>query len=301
LKPLPFKKTLLEQVALRGREMTGDGEMRTGLWLREPLVHFLLAGCAIFLWSSWQGTAIDPSSRTIRIDEPQVERLAQAWTLTWRRSPNQAEIDGLIRDFVKEEVYYREALRLGLDRDDAVIRRRLMAKMQYLAAAQAANIQPSDADLQQWLDRNRARYAPDAVYSFDQVFVAAADEVVARSRATAALDRIRGGADWRSLSDPIGVPASVQDADTRAVTRLFGAEFAAQLGALPRERWSGPVASGYGLHLVRLRKADATTPVRLVDVRPQVESDWRTATTARRQQEAYQALLDQYQVRITLP
>ena len=270
-------------------------------WLREPLLHFLLAGLAIFLWSAWRGTEVDPASRTITIDAPHVERLAQAWTQTWQRPPNQREIDGLIRDYVREEIYYREALRLGLDKDDTVIRRRLMAKMEVLAAAEAANVEPTEAQLQRWLDGHRARFAPDTLTSFDQVYVAASDEVAARSRANALLGRLQGGADWRGLGDTISVPGSMEAADSRAIVRLFGDDFAGALAGLQQGRWAGPVVSGYGLHLVRVRQVSAAGPVALADVRPQVEEDWRKAMVARRTEQAYQALLAQYDIRITPP
>ena len=148
--------------------------------LREPLVHFLLAGLAVFLFSAWRGEEVDPASRTITIDEEQVSRLVASWQQTWQRPPTQAEIDGLIRDHIKGEIYYREAKRLGLDEDDTVIRRRLRAKMEYLAAAQVENATPDDATLQQWLDRNPARYTANAAYSFDQIYLAAQDEAAAR-------------------------------------------------------------------------------------------------------------------------
>lgn len=270
-------------------------------WLREPLVHFLLAGLAVFLWSAWRGNAVDPASRTITIDAPQVERLAQSWTQTWQRTPTPAELDGLIRDHIKEEIYYREALRLGLDRDDAVIRRRLMSKMEFLAAAQVENATPTEAELQQWLDTHRSRYAPDARYSFDQIYIAATDEVSARGRAQSLLAQARSGADWRALGDSLSVPRSLDDADMVAVAREFGDDFAAALAAQPQGQWGGPVASGFGLHLVRVRSATSGGPVTLSAVRRQVENDWRAATIERRQNAAYQALLDGYVIRIAKP
>lgn len=270
-------------------------------WLREPLLHFLVAGLFIFLWSAWRGTEPDPASRTIAIDAQHVERLAQAWAQTWQRPPNQREIDGLIRDYVREEIYYREALRLGLDRDDPVIRRRLMAKMEELAAAQAANVEPTQADLQRWLNSHPARFTAESLYSFDQIYIAASDEVAARSRANALLARLRAGAEWRSVGDPISLDPSMQAADKRAIVRMFGQDFVEQLAGLPEGQWSGPIASGYGLHLVRVHRVAASGPVALSAVRQQVEDDWRAAMVEQRKRAAYQALLNQYHVRITPP
>ena len=270
-------------------------------WLREPLIHFLLAGFAVFLWSAWRGNAVDPASRTITIDAPQVERLAQSWAQTWQRPPTAPEVDGLIRDFIKEEIYYREALRLGLDADDTVIRRRLMSKMEFLASAQVENSTPSDAQLQQWLNTHRTRYAAGSRYSFDQIYLAATDEVAARRRASGLLTQLNRGADWRTLGDPLSVPHSMEAADGQAISRDFGDDFATQLSAVPLGQWSGPIASGFGLHVVRVRRAASTGPVTLSAVRQQVENDWRAATIEQRQNNAYQALLDGYTIKIARP
>lgn len=270
-------------------------------WLREPLAHFLLAGLTVFLWSEWRGNPVDPASRTITIDAPQVERLAQSWTQTWQRPPTPQEIDGLIRDFIKEEIYYREALRLGLDQDDTVIRRRLMSKMEFLASAQVENATPTDAQLQQWLDGHRARYAAGAKFSFDQIYLTANDEVSAQQRASALLSQARAGGDWQALGDPLSVPRSLEAADSQAISREFGDGFATQLAAAPVGQWSGPVSSGFGLHIVRVRSVTSNGPVSLSAVRQQVENDWRAATIERRQNEAYQALLDGYTIKIARP
>ena len=98
--------------------------------LREPLVHFLAAGLLVFVIASWRGASVDPSDRTITIDEDRVTWLVSQFERTWQRSPSPPEIDQLIRDYVKEEVYYREGLRMGLDQDDPIIRRRLRSKME---------------------------------------------------------------------------------------------------------------------------------------------------------------------------
>jgi peptidyl-prolyl cis-trans isomerase C len=103
-----------------------------GRWLREPLVHFLAAGLAVFAFAALRDAPVDPASRTIIVSEKQVSRLVAQWQTAWGRTPTQREIDALIRDHIKEEVYYREAQRLGLDEDDPIIRRRLRAKMEDL-------------------------------------------------------------------------------------------------------------------------------------------------------------------------
>lgn len=269
---------------------------------REPFVHFLLIGVAIFAISALRGPGGDPAGRRIVVTEAQVSRLVGDWMQTWRRPPTPAETDGIIRDYVKEEIYYREALRLGLDKDDQVVRRRLRSKMEFLAVSQLDSQTPDDRVLQAFLDRRPEVYAADPRFTFDQVYIAARPgDRVARDRAVATLARLRGGSDPKGMGDPLDAPASLTAAASGDIARRFGPEFAGALGALPVGAWSGPVTSGYGLHLVRLRAVVAASPPSLDQVRRAVENDWRAATLAQRQQAGYQALLDAYDVRIERP
>jgi peptidyl-prolyl cis-trans isomerase C len=264
--------------------------------LREPLVHFLLAGLAVFAFSAWRGEPVDPASRTITVTEEQVTRLAAGWQSVWRRPPTPQEMDALIADAVKEEIYYREAQRLGLDEDDPIIRRRLRAKMEFLSGAAAQNAVPTDAELTAWIARNPARYASDARFSFDQIYLGQRD-----GAAAAVQQRLRAGADWRSLAAPLSLPQIFDQAERGAIARDFGDDFAAAIAIGPVGGWHGPVASGFGQHLVRIRAATPGAPPRLNDVRQRAENDWRAATLAAREARAYRALAEGYRITIERP
>jgi peptidyl-prolyl cis-trans isomerase C len=275
---------------------------RTARWLREPLVHFLIAGAAIFAFYAWRGDAVEVGDRRIVVREEQVQRLANIWSQTWQRPPSVKELDGLIRDYIKEEVYYREAIRLGLDTDDAIIRRRLRAKMEFLASSEAETMVARDAVLQAWLDAYPARYATDPLISFQSVYVSTSgDEAAALSRAKALLAQLQGGAAPQGLGDPISLPKNLTRATAEAIDRQFGEAFAAKLIAVPKGVWSGPVTSGFGLHLVRIDAVGAAHPPKLSEVRQRVENDWRSATRLTRENQAYQMLLDGYDIKIERP
>lgn len=270
--------------------------------LREPLFHFLIAGGIIFALFSWSGNAVDASSRHIVVDEEQVKRLASSWSQTWRRPPTDAELDGLIRDYIKEEVYYREAKRLGLDQDDVIVRRRLRSKMEFLATSEAENMVPSDAILQAWLDKYPARYATDPVVSFDSVYIESDDtDDAARNRALDMLAQLRQGRDPATLSDPISLPREMEAASQNSIRQQFGDDFATAILSLPKAQWSGPIQSGFGLHLVRIRQIDASRKPALAEVRQRLENDWRAATKEQRENSAYQKLLDGYDIEIAQP
>lgn len=269
--------------------------------LREPLAHFLIAGAAIFALNALRDAPPDPAGRTIRIDEAQVRRLTDTFAQSWQRPPTAREIDGLIRDYIREEIYYREALRLGLDSDDLVIRRRLRNKMEFLARSQIESEIPGDAALQAMIDRNPARYSSGATFSFDQVYVGGNDPSAARRRALVLQRELAEGADPAALGDALSVPRHMEDAAASLVARTFGDGFASALGSLPQGRWIGPVQSGFGVHVVRVTRVDMPAKPRLADVRQAVENDWREATAEAREAKAYQALLDGYTIRIERP
>ena len=276
------------------------GEQIRGL-LREPLVHFLAAGLLVFVIASWRGASVDPSDRTITIDEDRVTWLVSQFERTWQRSPSPPEIDQLIRDYVKEEVYYREGLRMGLDQDDPIIRRRLRSKMEFLAASQVESAPATEADLQSWLASHKARYAEGTRYSFDQLYLGSADDPEISAQVPAVKRAVAKPKDWRTLGQAISLPSQMAGADATAIGNEFGEGFAAALADVTPGDWQGPVKSSFGLHLVRITNVVPGRVPPLASVRQRVENDWRDATLSERQDRAYQALLDGYQVRIQKP
>lgn len=267
-------------------------------WRHEPFLHFMLAGAAIFAFYTWRGADVDVESRQIIVREAQVQRLATIWTQTWQRAPTAQELDGLIRDYIKEEIYYREANRLGLGEDDAIVRRRLRAKMEFLAASQAETMIPDEAVLQAWLAKNPARYASDPLISFRSVYLSGSK---GDAKAKAVLAQLQAEADPQKLGDPISLPKSLIDAHSEDIDLQFGEGFAASLRMLPKGIWSGPILSGFGLHLVRIDRISAAHTPELGEVRQRVENDWRAATRIARENQAYQLLLDGYDIQIERP
>ena len=268
-----------------------QGWLRT--LIREPLVHFLIAGAALFALNGIYGDT-GSSDRSITIKEEQVARLAGQWQQQWRRSPTPHELDGLIRDHIKDEIYYREARRLGLDIDDPVIRRRLRSKMEFLATAQAENTPPTEADLARYFAANKVRYAADPVYDFDQLYFG--DDETAAHNAVAALND-----DGVPKASTISLPASMEKTGASEIGKQFGGGFATSLRALPKGKWAGPVQSGYGWHAVRVRQSDESKAPPFAEIRQRVTNDWRAETRIKREAAAYQALLDGYDIRIEKP
>lgn len=266
--------------------------------LREPLVHFLIAGTVLFVALS--GRAPDVGERRIVVDEAVVTGLVNHHVRAFRRPPTPQELDDLISDHVRGEVYYREALRLGLDADDEVVKKRLRNKMLAIAGADAEAARPSDAALQALLDKDPARYAAPPRYSLEHIYLG--DNTPAVRAATAAsLQGLKPGARPAVTPAPLPLAARFDTASQTDLAAQLGDEFAAALAALPVGKWSGPVVSGFGLHLVRIEQRLPSQPPRLAEVRQRLENDWHSAAVRKAQDAHLQALLDGYDVTIKRP
>ena len=271
---------------------------RAAALLREPLVHFLLAGMVVSALLS--GRPADPGERRISVDEAVVDRLANRWAQTYRRAPTPDEIDGLIGDYVKDQVYYREALRLGLDRDDEVVMRRMRSKMIATSTSVAEAASPTDTELQALLDRDPARYALDPLYTLSQIYLGS-DDAAARGTASELLGRLRQGAAPAGMGRPAPVPLRFSAVPASQLASIFGDEFAAALRNAPTGGWTGPIGSGLGLHLVKIDARKVPAAPRLADVRARLENDWRSAAIKQAEEKTYRQLLEGYDVVIEQP
>lgn len=273
-------------------------------WLREPLLHFLLLGVLLFGLFQWLGGDTGPMSNRITVTQAQVQQLATAFTKIWQRPPTEEELKGLVDDYVREEIAYREAVAMGLDRDDTIIRRRMRQKLEFLVEDAASATPPTQAELQAYLDAHPDRFRVQPQVTLRQVYVDPSVGGDAADRARALLERLRAAgpdASLEGLGDSIMLDPEVPLLRQDDVARLFGAEFADEVVTLPIGRWEGPVQSGYGLHLVMVREVVSGREATLDEVRRDVERE--LLSQRRRDQLAamYDELLGKYSVTIEPP
>ena len=255
--------------------------------LRDPLAHFLVAGAAIWGTLALTGDPVDPASRTIELSRERQAGIAFGFERMMGRPPTDAEMDAAIERWVREEVLYREALRLGLEDGDAVVRRRLATKMDELAGAEAEVVQPSDAALEQWLAAHAGEYQRGGAVSFEQVYFASEDAA-----------RVASGTE-SPKGEAISLPRSVERGSREEVAQVFGQQFADALWqSTAGPEWQGPVRSGYGWHLVRVRQREEGHTPPLAEIRERVEGDWRSATIAERRKRAYALLREAYTIEV---
>jgi hypothetical protein len=266
--------------------------------LREPLLHFLAIGVAIFLVSA----VLEEEEATppIVVTQGRVEQLVEAFRRTWQRPPTLAELDGLVADFVREEIYYREAVLQGLDRDDTIVRRRMRQKMEFLATLQAENARPEEAELIAFHQEHPELFREPPEFAFLQVFVNTEKRGAgAEAVAVALLEELRLLAEPRQaleLGDTTLLPAEIALSPLDFVGRTFGAAFVEVLATLQPESWEGPLRSAYGLHLVFVleRKDGGVLP--FAEVGDAVAYQWRRALERRVLNEQYEALARKYRV-----
>lgn len=280
---------------------SGRPASRARRLLREPLLHFLLLGAALF---GVHRLATAPSAEGSRIvvSAGKLRSLAETFRMTWQRPPSEAELRGLVMDHVREEVLVREAVRLGLDREDPVVRRRLRTRMDVLLDDTAAVSPPTDAQLQAYLDTHPGAFRQESRTTFVQVFLSPERrgerlETDLR-RLQASLQHLAPGADPLRMGDPSMLEGRFDAASEREVERIFGDAFARALATAPVNDWTGPLRSGYGLHFVRVTERVPGRPARLDEVREAVQREWFSQETARAREAAYQALLRKMEVTV---
>lgn len=244
--------------------------------LREPLLHFLLLGGVIFTFNAWRERQrpAEKAAARIEVTAGTVAWLRDGYERQWHRAPDAEELRGLVADHLREEVLYREALALGLDRDDTIVRRRMAQKMEFLTQDITAAAEPDDAALRKFFEDNPARYAKPARVSFRHLYFSKERRGGRlESDARAALEAVAQGADEQAVGDPFLRELEFKNADPDEITAAFGPEFAAQLLALPAGEWRGPLASSYGAHLVRVSERTEPPPVAFEAVRETVARD----------------------------
>lgn len=272
--------------------------------LREPLLHFVALGALLFVAYGYTNRNAAGSGGEIVVSAAQIENLATQFARTWQRPPMRDELDGLIESYVREEVLYREGVALGLDRDDPIIRRRVQQKVDFLAE-NVASLEPTQAQLQAFFTAHRDRFLIEPRYSFEQVFVNPEEHGDRAHEAAVSLLSTLKRSGKKPLADDIGdpslLPRQFDDAREADVIRTFGEAFTRELASVDVGAWLGPIASPYGLHMVRLTAKSQAREPKLDDVRDVVTREWLREQQERANAEFYSNLRKRYRIVIEQP
>jgi hypothetical protein len=266
--------------------------------LREPLVHFLVLGGLLFaVFSFVGGGSTSVGDRRIVVTAADIDRLSEQFLRTWNRPPSAQELQTQIEAYIREEVLYRTALSLGLDKDDLVIRRRLRQKMDFLV--EGAIPQPKESDLRAYFHAHESGFLAQPMVSFRQILVSDSRGATAEHDAQLLLTKLVAArsADLEA-GDPSLLPESLEAVPLSRVSDEFGAEFARSLAGVKPRQWTGPLRSAYGYHLVFVTMLAPAHLPRFEDVRSSVERQWFVETRAAALDAQYRKLLGGFQVQI---
>jgi hypothetical protein len=269
------------------------------------LLQFLVLGAAIFgLFGMFGKKNEAEAPAKIVVSAERVATLTDGFARTWRRPPNEQELQGLVDDYIREEIFYREGKAAGLDRDDVIIRRRVRQKMEFLAEDMTA-AEPSEEQLSAYLASHPERFRTEGRLTFHHVFLSAARrgraiENDAKEIATA-LASARAAEDTAALGDPFLLGEEFRSLSHSDVVRMFGEDFAEKVSAAEQSRWQGPIPSGFGLHFVFV---DERTPGELPPlnaIRQAVQKEWLNARRLEAEQALYRQLRGRYEIVVETP
>ena len=272
------------------------------IW-REPLVHFLLIGVLLFALSALFGDDRVERDDLIRVTEGDVQRLRSLWVVQYKRPPTAEELRGLVDAHVREEVLNREAKLLGLDRDDVIIRRRLVQKIEFLSEDIATMVPPTYEEVADYFEANAETYRIPAGVTFSHAFFNTDRRGVDDAeRAAAALrDQLNSRsvtpADTRDQGDPFVLPLDINARSRQEVDKMFGStEIVDAVFTVEMGEWTGPVASAYGVHIIYVHERTESRLPELDNVRQRVTGDLVSERRRKANEAFYAELLKRYTV-----
>ena len=269
--------------------------------LKEPLVHFLVLGLIVFAVYHALNRSAEPEPGKIVVTQARIEQLAGLFAKTWQRPPTAIELKGLIDDYVKEEILYREARALGLDNNDTVIRRRLRQKMEFLSDAVIGTLKPTEADLEAYLKANPSKFERDPQIAFEQVFLKPdrrGDRIEEDAASILEILNSDAAADAAALGDATLLPSELGLTSARGISQTFGPEFANAIDQVKPDAWTGPIKSTFGQHLVRVTQRKPGRVPELSEVRDAVKREWATEQRRKLEDKRFAELLKRYEVSI---
>jgi parvulin-like peptidyl-prolyl isomerase len=274
--------------------------------LKEPLLHFLLIGAVLFLLYGWRGNSVSvpggqpgiPMAQIV-VTRDALDQMNRLFAKTWQRPPTEEEQKALVEDFVRNEIYYREAIAIGLDRDDEVLRRRLRLKMEFIYEDITSLAEPTDEDLKAFIKKHPEKYLTDPQIAFGQVFISTEKRGTnAETDARQVLAQLSEGVDPDSLGDPTLLEQEVPLSPLWDIRKQFGDEFGRGLLGLAQGRWTGPIRSGFGLHLVFVRESVGRRLPDLNEAREMVKRDWTAEKQKEMKDAAYAKIRERYSVTV---
>lgn len=277
--------------------------------LKEPLFHFLLLGLTLFLVYGWKAR---PTSSTeagaravvaqIVVSQNDVHQMNNLFEKTWQRTPTEEVQKGLIEDFIRNEIYYREAIAIGLDREDEVLKRRLRLKMEFIFEDISLLTEPTDEELRAFMMEHQNSYRTGLKISFEQIYISASKRGEnAEVEARRVITQLKEGIDPSSVGDTTLLESKLPLTALEDIAKQFGDPFSKKLIELTPGEWSGPILSEFGLHLVHVKERQEQRLLDISEVREIVKRDWMVERQKNMKNDAYAKIRERYAVTVEPP
>jgi hypothetical protein len=265
--------------------------------LKEPLFQFLVLGAALFGLFHFVGKTKTDAPEKIVVSSARINNLADGFARTWRRPPGKEELQGLVDDYIRDEVFYREGRAAGLDRDDVIIRRRVRQKMEFFAE-DASVPEPSEAELAAYLAANPERFKTVDRLTFHQVFLSATRRGAAIDRDSQQVSNALAdtAVDTTAIGDSFLLGEEFQTVSLSELAGIFGDVFAKRMSVIEQGRWQGPVPSSFGQHFVYISERIPGSLPALDAVRDAVRREWSNARRLEAEQKLYGSLRERYEI-----
>lgn len=265
--------------------------------IKEPILLFLLLGLVMFWVYTFLVGFIDKAERQILVTEAQVKMLNETFQKTWNRPPTDSEIEAQIENLIKDEVFFREAVAMGLDKSDPAVKRRLRQIIE-LMMDDLAVVYPSEDQLTRYLLEHPDKFQEDATISFQHVYF----PIDRKQDAENHLDKLKNNLplDETSISSLSLIPGVFRDEPQFSIQRQFGENFAQEVFKLDKASWQGPVESAYGWHLVFISEIIPGYIPDLEDIWDEVEREWSLELRNEKKEQQYQKMKSQYEVKFEL-
>jgi hypothetical protein len=265
---------------------------------RDPLLHFFLIGAILFGAFKLADGGGEAVRDEIVVTAGQIASLEAVFSRTWQRPPTAEELDGLVADHIRDEVLTREAVAMGLDRDDTVIRRRLRQKMEFVADI-AVSTEPSDAELKAFVAEHAVRFRAEPRFSFSHVYFKAGRGGPGAAELEELLQALNAGrADASAVGDPFITGFDFQDLPRSDAAEMFGEGFAAWLEGSAAGAWAGPANSAYGTHLVRVSERVEVRDPPFAEIREAARREWLHARKIEANDALYAKLRKRYVIKV---
>ena len=256
----------------------------------------------ILMFSFYSINDSQSATRTLNVDSATISQMKWRWEKQWGRGPNQSELDGLVDAYVREEILAREAIKLRLDQDDPIIRRRLAQKMEFVISDTLTSEAIDPLELRSFFDSNKNLFGSKAVLDFNHIYLSTDKHEDAKVVAQSVFDQVQGkdlsATDINGLSDYFADGYSINGKSTPQVDRLFGDGFSKKTSMMSAGQWSRPVRSGLGWHLIYLRAYEEPKVPEFKDVRSIVEQKYLEQKSLKLKKIEYEKMRMKYTVTV---